>query len=302
MDTNKNSVLVVDDEKANIITLTHMLSPEYTIYAAKNGQDGIHLAKKYQPDVILLDIRMPEIDGYEVFSALKDSEKTRDIPIIFITALSKDGDEEKGLALGAADYITKPFSTTVVKLRLGNQIKMIEQLRTIERLSMLDHLTGIPNRRSFDVRLREEWGRSFREMTPISILMLDVDRFKNYNDIYGHQQGDVALLALAKTFAVILKRPGDFVARWGGEEFAVTLPNTDSTGALDVAEQIRKFVEEMEIPCVNRHAAKITVSIGANTCTHKERGALDEFISEADTALYAAKNKGRNMVCHFNDC
>ena len=296
----KGKVLIVDDEKANIITLTYILSSEYTIYAAKNGEDGIELAEKYLPDVILLDILMPEMDGYEVFFALKSSEKTRDIPVIFITALSKDGDEEKGLALGAADYITKPFSPTVVKLRLGNQIKMLDQMRVIEQLSLTDQLTGIPNRRSFDARLNTEWGRAIREGTPISILMIDVDKFKNYNDTYGHQQGDIALQSFAKAFAGVFKRHSDFAARWGGEEFVALLTNTDEAGALDVAEQIRKMAEDMEIPCLNRLAAKITVSIGVHTRTNENSCTVDKFISGADEALYAAKNKGRNRVCHFS--
>ena len=296
---NKNTILIVDDEKANIIALTHMLALEYAIYAAKSGQDGIELAEKHLPDVILLDIRMPEMDGYEVFSMLKSSEKTKDIPILFITALNKDSDEEKGLALGAADYITKPFSPTVVKLRLGNQIKILEQMRTIEWLSLTDQLTGIPNRRSFEAQLNTEWGRAMRERTPISILIIDVDEFKNYNDTYGHQQGDVALQSFAKVFAEIFKRHGDFAARWGGEEFVALLTNTDAVGAIKVAEQIRQLAEDMVIPCLNGLAEKITVSIGVNTRTDESNCTVEEFISGADEALYAAKNKGRNRVCHF---
>jgi len=298
----RNTVLIIDDEKANIIALTHILSSDYKIYAAKSGRDGIELASNYMPDVILLDIRMPGMDGYETLSCLKYSEKTQKIPVIFITGLSNRGDEEKGLSFGAADYITKPFSTHVVKMRVENQIKMINQLRMIEKLSMTDQLTGIPNRRSFDIRLRSEWKRTLREKMPISIMMLDIDFFKKYNDDYGHQQGDIALQSFARALYNELKRPGDFSARWGGEEFAALLTNTDSAGALDVAEQIRKSIEEMDIyhdSGLKPSAAKLTVSIGVNTSEHSNRTSIDDFISKADEALYRAKNQGRNRVCLF---
>ena len=295
----KNSVLVVDDESSNILALSHVLSPEFTVYAAKSGADAIAAAQKYLPDVILLDILMPEMDGYAVIAALKNSKKTEDIPVIFITGLSDADDEEKGLALGAADYITKPFSPAIVKLRLHNQVKMLEQLRTIERLSMTDSLTCLPNRRNFEIRLDSEWRRAMREHTPVSILVIDVDNFKNYNDAYGHQQGDVALREVAKVFMQMLKRPGDFAARWGGEEFIVLLPNTESCGALEIAEQIRKRIEKLEILCADGQAANVTVCIGVNTWEHGPGGTIDKFIREADRALYAAKNGGRNCAFHF---
>jgi len=228
---------------------------------------------------------------------LKNFEKTKHIPIIFITSLLDEANEEKGLALGAADYITKPFSPTIVKLRVNHQIKMLEQLRIIKRLSMLDELTDLPNRRSFEAQLTSEWARSTREKTPISILMIDVDKFKNFNDTHGHIQGDIALQAAARVFSQMLKRPGDFAARWGGEEFLVLLPNTDLTGAQEIAEQIRKNIEIMLIPCYDGSEKRITVSIGVNMRINKQNDTIDEFISGADKALYEAKLKGRNMVC-----
>ena len=293
----KSSILVVDDENSNIMALTHILNPEYTVYAAKSGQNAIKAAEKYLPDVILLDILMPEMDGYAVISALKSSEKTQSIPVIFITGLNSSEDEEKGLALGAADYIAKPFSPAIVKLRIRNQIKMLDQLYTIEQLSMIDQLTDLPNRRNFDIRLNHEWDRALRERKPVGILVIDVDRFKNYNDVHGHQQGDAALQAVAKAFKQILKRPGDFAARWGGEEFVVLLPNTDLYGAIDVAEQIRRHIEDMEIPCADGSKTKITISIGVNTEVPVRNSSYDCFISNADKALYQAKETGRNKIC-----
>jgi len=297
--TNRKSVLIVDDENSNIIALTHILSSEYTVYAAKNGKNAIAAAQKYLPDVILLDIIMPEMDGYEVLAVFKASEVMQNIPVIFITGLSNSEAEEKGLSLGASDYIGKPFSPAIVKLRIRNQIKMLDQLNTIERLSMLDHLTNLPNRRSSDIKINAEWNRAMRDRTPISILMLDVDRFKNYNDSYGHNQGDKALLSVAETLSATIKRSSDFAARWGGEEFIVLLPGTDLNGAYDVAEQIRKNIEKVELPCVDEKLTKVTISIGINIWEHGQNMTIEEFVAGADKALYKAKEKGRNRVCHF---
>jgi len=295
------SVLVIDDQESAIAVLVKILSPEYTVYTASNGREGIKAAEEYMPAIILLDILMAGMDGFAVFSELKNSENTKLIPVIFITSLLDEANEEKGLALGAADYITKPFSPSIVKLRVNHQIKMLEQLQMIERLSMLDELTDLPNRRSFETRLTSEWARATREKTSISLLVIDVDKFKDFNDTYGHIQGDIALQASAKVFSQALKRPGDFAARWGGEEFIVLLPNTDLSGALEIAEQIRTGVEAMLIPCYDSPVRPITVSIGVNTRENGQHGTIDEFISDADKALYHAKVKGRNKVCSLNN-
>lgn len=297
-DTGKNSILIVDDESANIMALTDILGFEYTVYTVKNGQTAIKVAEKQQPDIILLDIVMPEMDGYAVISALKNSDCTREIPVIFITGLSNTNDEEKGLALGAVDYISKPFSPAIVKLRVKTQMKVLNQLRIIEQISMLDQLTSIPNRRGFDSRMDMEWVRAIREKTLISVLILDVDKFKVYNDTYGHQQGDVVLQVVAITITQSLDRPGDFSARWGGEEFVVLLPNTDLKGALVIAEKIRLNISKVMIPCANGKDTNVTVSIGVKTQTPHNNSSRENFIAEADKALYKAKESGRNRVCH----
>jgi diguanylate cyclase (GGDEF)-like protein len=296
----KNSLLVVDDDTSSLMELIHILQPEYKLYTAKDGASAIKIAEKALPDLILLDIVMPDMDGYEVFAELKKIEKVKDIPVIFITGLNSVKDEEKGLTMEAADYISKPFSQLIVKLRVRNQIQMLNQLRMIERLSMIDQLTEIPNRRSFDHQLQMEWNRSIREHAPISLLMMDVDHFKNYNDTYGHPQGDAALAAVARIFAQSLRRAGDFAARIGGEEFAVLLPHTDLAGALSVAEHIRSDVENSVVPCGDGSVTKITVSIGVNTQSPTEKCMVKFFISYADKALYAAKEAGRNTVRHYD--
>jgi len=291
-----NSVLIVDDEDLNIMVLTHILNPEYTIYAAKGGKKALELAEKHRPDVILLDIMMPGMDGFSVLAALKDSINTHEIPVIFITGLSNADDEERGLASGGADYITKPFTAATVKLRVMNQIKIINQIRTIERLSMKDSLTSIPNRRGFDIRMELEWNRAVRDKTPLGVMLMDVDRFKAYNDTYGHQQGDEALKAVAGAITKTLNRASDFAARWGGEEFIVLLPNTDLTGSINIAKRIRMNVSNLEIIALNGTRTGITVSIGVNARIPSPADTVNGVISLADKALYIAKESGRNMV------
>jgi len=296
---NKNSVLVIDDEAANIIALTNILSPEYDIYAAKNGPDAIMLAKEHLPDVILLDVLMPDMDGYEVISRLKGSEDTRAIPVIFITGLGSAEAEEKGLALGASDYIAKPFHSSVVKLRVQNQIQYSSQFNIVKALSLSDELTGLFNRRGFDYRLRMELNRAKRERTQISIMLIDIDLFKNYNDVYGHLQGDTALQIVAKVIKNTLKRPADFCARWGGEEFVVLLPDTDLPGTMAVAESLRRNIEMAAIPCLDGEITGVTASLGVNIAAPTQDVSVQDFISRADKALYIAKESGRNRVCQY---
>jgi len=292
----KNSLLIVDDEKANLKVLTHILGLDYTVYTATNGNNAIEKAKEYMPDLILLDILMPEMDGYQTLAEIKKCVELRDVPVIFITSLDSDEDEEKGLTLAAADYITKPFSAMIVKLRVRNQMQIINQLRTIARLSMEDHLTNLPNRRSFDERIQMEWNRALREQTPISILMMDIDNFKNFNDTYGHRQGDLVLQIFAKIFPQSFRRPGDFLARWGGEEFVGLLPKMHLEGAMHVAEKIRADIEDTVIPCINGSNVKTTISIGVNSQIPQQDDSIDAFIAGADKALYAAKENGRNRI------
>jgi len=297
-ETIKHSILIVDDDEINVEALERMLSYEYTVYTANDGFNAVKMAEERLPDLILLDIEMPGMDGYAVITKLKSTPETQKIPVIFITGLDCDDSEEKGLNLGAADYITKPFSFANVKLRVKKQIETLDQLRSIEKLSMIDQLTGLPNRRGLETRMHSEWARAQREHTPFSVLFLDIDRFKQYNDSYGHPQGDVLLKCLAKVFTETLKRPGDFAARWGGEEFLVLLPNTDLNGALEVAEHIRKNVEDVCVPCSDEAAAKITISIGVNTHVYGQDNTVDSLVAGADKALYIAKGSGRNKICH----
>ena len=178
----------------------------------------------------------------------------------------------------------------------GDYKILADNILDLAALGMKDQLTGIPNRRSFDNRLNLEWGRAMREKKPLSILMLDVDKFKNYNDAYGHQQGDVALQTVAKSLKRSIKRSVDFAARWGGEEFIALLPITSSAGAVSVAEKVRKNIENAIIPSVDEGSSKLTVSIGVSSKIPSPENSIGVFISAADAALYKAKSAGRNRV------
>jgi diguanylate cyclase (GGDEF)-like protein len=301
MATGKNSLLIVDDDSANLMVLAHILQPEYTIYTAKDGASAIQKAEKFLPDLILLDILMPDMDGYEVFAALRQSDRTKHIPIIFISGLNSLEDEKTGLKLGAVDYINKPFDDMVVKLRVALHVRLINQLHTIQYLSTTDQLTKIPNRRAFDSRLNEEWRRAVREKQPITIMMVDADHFKRYNDKYGHLQGDKALVSIAGALLTIPARSTDFVARWGGEEFAVLLSNSDARAGLKVGEDLRNSIECLNIPLHDGTATRITVSVGVSAQIPKRDSVLDAFISAADKALYAAKEGGRNKVVLYDE-
>ena len=292
----KNSILIVDDELLNLKVLRSILHDDYTVFTAKDGKAAIEIATEEKPDLILLDILMPEMDGYEVLTILKGDADTRHIPVIFITGLDSKSEEEKGLSMDAVDYIGKPFSPGIVNLRVKNQIQIVNQIRTIELLSSLDQLTQIANRRSLDQQLLSEWGRAIRDLIPLSLLMIDVDKFKVYNDSYGHLQGDKVLKMIAETICETLHRAGDFAARFGGEEFCVLLPGADIEGAMLVAEQIREAIQLLVIHCEDGTAGKVTISVGVCSLIPTVTDTIPEMIAKADKALYEAKEAGRNCV------
>jgi len=296
MDNKKNSVLIVDDSELQRLTLAEILETEYVIYMAKDGIEAIEYAKKYLPDLILMDIIMPEMDGYQTFLEIRRSEKIKNIPVIFVTSLSDEDNEIKGLGLNAIDYISKPYNSEILKLRVHNNIQRINQLRITEDASFTDILTNLSNRRGFDIKIGQEWRRAMREQSFLSILLIDIDKFKSVNDIYGHLQGDVVLKTISEIFSQELKRGSDFVARWGGEEFVALLSNTSLEEAIQIAERIRLNVENANIPCDNNQIIKITISIGINSEIPKKGEILDDFIKMADVALYTAKRKGRNRL------
>jgi diguanylate cyclase (GGDEF)-like protein len=293
----KPSIIIIDDIAENVDTLKGMLEIDYTVFVANTGAKALELAVKERPSLILLNVKLAAESGYDVLLTFKDIDATRHIPVIFVTDSGSVDEESNALRLGAVDFISKPFKGEIVRARVYTQVQVVKYIREIERLGMIDALTDIPNRRSFDLTINEEWRRMYRGGTPMSLLMIDVDNFKRYNDTYGHPQGDLLLRHLAQTFIKCLRRPSDTVARLGGEEFAITLPNTDTIGAMNVAESIRASVEAMRVPCKSLGKdTSVTVSIGAATVMPREEHSYVELIEHADSNLYRAKAGGRNRI------
>jgi diguanylate cyclase (GGDEF)-like protein len=301
-DSERDTILVVDDDKFNLNVLSHILKSQYNVHVAKSGNQALKRVGQDKPDLILLDVLMPDMDGYEVLIALKNSDLTRHIPVIFITGLSNAEAEEKGFFLGAVDYITKPFNNSIVMARVRNQLQIVHQIRTIERLGMIDALTNIPNRRSFDESIEFEWNRAIREQSFLSLLFLDVDFFKKYNDTYGHPQGDVLLQEIVRIVSDTLRRSTDRVFRYGGEEFTVILPNTPVNAAIGIAETIRRNVQRAQIQNLNNaKPTAITVSIGVAGHAPQKDETYTDLLERADSALYKAKRSGRNQVQLFTE-
>ncbi|SFX43129.1 response regulator [Marinospirillum alkaliphilum] len=293
----KRTLLIVDDQSANIKVLANLLKADYTILVANSGARALDIARgKNQPDLILLDILMPDMDGYSVCRKLKNNPGTSRIPVIFITALDDASDETKGLDLGAVDYISKPFHPDIVKSRIRNHMSLKVKTDLLEDMSHLDGLTQIANRRHLDQALQREMKRLKRNGKPLGLVMLDIDYFKAFNDHYGHGKGDECLIRVAAALQQVIQRPGDLLARYGGEEFAVLLPETDAEGVARVAEALSAAVEAMNYPHAHSEVADhVTISVGAVSLPMAEETA-DSLLNQADTALYQAKHSGRNQV------
>jgi diguanylate cyclase (GGDEF)-like protein len=299
MKERRQTVLIVDDSQTNVMVLGEALNEEHDLLVATSGREALAMAAAHNPDLILLDIIMPDMDGYEVCERLKADPATRDIPVIFVTSMSKDEDEERGLEIGGMDYITRPFSIPIIRARVRIHLELKRYRDFLENLVATDGLTGIPNRRQFDEFMVKEWRRAIRNRMPISLILMDIDFFKAYNDHYGHLAGDDCLKRLADELRECVRRPSDLVARYGGEEFACILPETDLEGALLLANTIRNRVKALGIPHTHSEAADhITLSIGVATCTPEEGQSILELISDADDLMYEAKRGGRDQVRH----
>ncbi|MGQ9866845.1 MAG: diguanylate cyclase domain-containing protein [Pseudanabaenaceae cyanobacterium] len=325
LDTEK-TILLVDDNLSNLKLLSSVLEAQgYVLRAANNGYMALRSAMAVPPDLILLDINMPDLDGYEVCRRLKQNPDLRDIPVIFISTLDDVKDKVRAFAVGGVDYITKPFQFEEVLVRVATHItlcrlrkqlvaqnealqkeisdrqRMEQELHAANqellRLSRLDGLTQIANRLYLDEYVAQEWSRARRDRYPLGILMCDIDRFKQYNDTYGHLQGDDCLRSVAKALVAAVRRPADLVARYGGEEFAVILPNTNLEGLQKVTSQIREQVRLLAIPHTTSDiAAYVTISLGGAWTLPQTGDRPDDLLAAADQALYAAKTRGRNCV------
>ncbi|MES2150461.1 MAG: diguanylate cyclase [Pseudomonadota bacterium] len=291
-------ILIVDDAMENIQILHHALQDEHDVLFAMNGAKALQVAQHQLPDLILLDAVMPDMDGYAVCKALRENPLTRDIPIIFVTALKTPEDETRALESGAADFISKPVNAAVVRARVRTQLTVKRQSDALRELTLTDPLTGVANRRAFDETLDSEWRRCGRAQVPLALLMVDIDHFKDYNDEYGHPAGDTCLEQVGAAMRRAAGRPHDLVARYGGEEFAILLPQADLQGAEAVARKLLEEIAALDIGHVrSRSSTRVTVSMGVVSAVPTDALVQGQLISAADALLYQAKAGGRNRYC-----
>lgn len=325
------TILIVDDRPENLLTLEYLLeSPDLEIVKATSGHEALEKTFDHDFALIILDVQMPDMDGYETAEYLRKHSRTQHIPIIFLSAAQKETQHIfKGYDAGGVDYILKPFEPVVLKSKIGIFLELYRQRHQLEIktreldaklieleevrqqleekneqlqfLSTRDSLTGLINRRRFDEIMDAEWKRGVRNQWPVAVVLIDIDFFKAYNDCYGHLAGDETLRRVAAGLADSLPREVDRVARYGGEEFIAVLPNTDIQGAVRVGERIRENVRALDIE--HKKARKIgfvTVSVGVSAVVPGDMTAHDQLIITADNALYQAKDEGRNC-CRFHE-
>lgn len=287
------SVMIVDDTKANINLLERSLADYgYNISVAFSGKMALDLIPKLKPDLILLDIMMPQVDGYEVCKQLKNDPATKDIPIIFITARTDTESVLEGFDLGAVDFITKPFHIEEVCARVKTHLNLSAAIKKLTQDSESDSLTGLYNRRTFLKNIEHEALRFKRTQKPFSLIFGDIDFFKKINDTHGHSAGDAVLVNVSHLLK-IGKRETDLVARWGGEEFLILLPETDLNGAILLANKLRELVSS--IP-THHEEQEICITMSFGVSMHDKDSNIEKTIDTADQRLYLAKNSGRNKV------
>ena len=329
LEIKKSIVLIIDDNTTVLtVAIEYLQQGELVVLVAQDGEHGLILSKSIRPNLILLDVMMPGIDGFETCRRLKADDETKDIPVIFMTALSNTEDKVKGFEMGAVDYVTKPIQREEILARITTHLriqaltrqlqKQNQQLqqqalelqqakeaaeaayREIERLANLDSLTQVANRRRFDEHLSHEWRRLAREKAPLSLILCDIDYFKPYNDHYGHQAGDATLKQVAQALESVIKRPADLVARYGGEEFAIILPNTGIAGAVKVAQLVQIEIKRLQIPhAYSQVSPFITLSLGITSQVPDLELPPESLIAHADKALYAAKQQNRDRYSLF---
>ena len=296
MEFKKPTILVVDDMTTTLLLLHDLLKDTYEVKIAKSGTKALEILESPNDiDLILLDIEMPDINGYDVCKRIKNNEQTKNIPIIFITGRTSQEDEEYGLNLGAIDYITKPFNKAIVKLRIKNYLNLKIKNDMLEKLSMYDALTNIRNRRYFDETFEKTFSEIKRDKKSLAVLMIDIDFFKPYNDNYGHGQGDETLRKVAKALEKTIKRASDFVARYGGEEFVILLKDINKDGVEAVANNLLNAIRELKITHeFSKIENYVTVSIGVSYYNSSSDITKLELLLKADETLYNVKNSGRN--------
>ena len=291
----RSRILIVDDEPVNLEVLAAVLEDQADIHFATSGQMAIDMLLKIEVDLILLDVLMPDMDGYEVCKTLKNDPQTANIPVIFVTGKTNQIDEAAGLKCGAIDYVTKPVNPLIVKVRVQNHLDLKKYRDKLESQSFIDGLTGISNRRYFDVKLQDEWKRCVREKSPLTIIMSDIDFFKPYNDHYGHVAGDVCLQKVASAMNSVILRPADYLARYGGEEFAIILSGSDGEGASHVVKNLQTVIRALKEPHSKSTVSDfVSMSFGVASMVPTVEVKPELLIQAADKYLYQAKTEGRD--------
>lgn len=293
---NRPTILIVDDEPGSIGIFTRALLGEYRVIFAKNGPDALTLVAREIPDLIILDVVMADMNGYQLFRQMQADERLQNVPMIFLSSRRQEEDERIGLELGAMDYWTKPVSIDIARIRVRNHLELKRHRDLLAQLAATDELCAIANRRGMEQCLQQEWRRCARNGKPLAVIMTDIDHFKAYNDHYGHPAGDGCLRQVAKLIAGALTRPADLATRFGGEEFVCILPETDLDGAISKAETIRTQIERAAIPHSTSPTGSVTLSLGV-ACMVPDLSLNHAVVIErADRALYRAKTSGRNRV------
>ncbi len=315
----KITILLVDDQPMIAEVIRRALALEdLDFHYCQNPTEALKIADKLRPTLILQDLVMPEIDGLTMVKFYRSNPSTALVPIIVLSTKEEPEIKSKAFELGANDYLVKlPDKIELIariryhsqayinqrqrdeafKALRKSQQRLAQANKILQRLSSLDGLTGIPNRRRFDQLLKKEWLRAIRHSSSISIIMLDIDFFKLFNDTYGHQGGDDCLKQVAETLEKSIHRETDMVARYGGEEFVAILPETGVQGALEVAKNMCSKVEDLHIPHESSKVTDhLTISVGVATAVPERSSQPETLIAAADQALYEAKNNGRNQV------
>lgn len=310
--TGRPRVFVVDDDPTVLNVLVSLLQAEFDVSAALNGRDALRLVRRDPPDLVLLDVQLPDVDGFTLCRRLKADPLTADTPIAFLTAHGDEASELEGLSAGAEDFIAKPPRGAVVLARCRNLVRLKRQADLLRREARRDGLTGLANKRHFNDALANELLRARRQHKPVSVVLLDIDHFKAFNDHYGHLAGDGALTRVGQILTGLASRPGDLAGRLGGEEFALLLPDTTLQGAMALAQRVLSAfagsgIAHQTSPTAPHLSCSLGVAtqdpVGETALGHRETDvapldmdASTELLSRADAALYRAKHLGRNQA------
>lgn len=289
-------ILIIDDSIVQAAQLKAILEDDYEVSVAQTAEEGQRCIDREDYSLILLDVVMPEVDGFTLLERLQKEVATRSVPVILITSLSDVVYEQQGLMLGAVDYITKPLNPVIVKARVNTHIKLYDLRRQVEQQSMIDPITQVANRRCYEQYSVSMWQEAGRLRLPFSVCMFDIDHFKAYNDTFGHPAGDQVLSAVARTVSSRLHRATDFFARYGGEEFVAISLGDDANKVFRYMKGIRQAVEDLHIPHDPSVGGWITVSMGGVTVIPETEHHYGTYLKIADTMLYDAKHHGRNRV------